>query len=111
MKKILLVAEFVGREGHELTDEKMQVFVRRFSDENEIHVYCKEFLLNESGDYIRAKGVQIHTAENGSIIYAPKEYDNVVALDDWANQNIAMFTAQVTERHVQNDFTAQNEAG
>ena len=111
MKKILLVAEYVGREGHELTDEKIQVFVRRFNDENEIHVYCKEFILNEAGDYVRSKGVQIHTAENGSIIYAPKEYDNVIALDDWANQNIALFTAQVTERHVQNDFTAQNEAG
>lgn len=111
MKKILLVAEYIGREGHELTDEKIQVFVRRFNDENEIHVFCKEFILNEAGDYIRSKGVQIHTVENGSVIYAPKEYDNVVALDDWANQNIAMFTAKTTERHVQNDFTTQNQAG
>ena len=89
MKKILLVVEFVGKEGFELSDEKIRMYVHRYSDDAEIHLYAKECVMNETGEYIRSKGVQIHIAENGSIINAPKEYDNIITYDAWANQNIA----------------------
>lgn len=98
MKKILLAVEFVGRDGFQQTDEKLQEFVRKFNDLNEIHIYCKQFVLNEAGDYIRSKGVNIHTAENGSVVNAPREFDEIVAMDSWANQNIAMFTTQSIKR-------------
>lgn len=99
MKKILLVVEFVGRDGFQQTDEKLQEFVRQLNDLNEIHIYCKQFVLNEVGDYIRSKGVTIHTAENGSVVNAPREFDEIVTMDSWANQNVSMFKAKSTAKH------------
>ena len=109
MKTILLVVENIGKEGHELTDEKVQIFIRRFNDDNEIHIYCKELILNETGEYVRSKGVQVHTAENGSIVFAPKTYDTIIAMDSWANQNIGMFVASTIERYENEDHAVPTE--
>lgn len=109
MKKILLVVEYIGKENFELSDEKIRLYVHRYSDDAEIHLYCKECIMNEAGDYVRSKGVQIHTAENGSIVYAPKDYDHIITYDEWANHNIAMFKAENVSSFETASFTPKIE--
>lgn len=91
MKKILLLVEFVGREGNEFTDEEIVKFVRQYSDDNEIHLYCRECVMNQAGEYIRMKGVNIHNMASMTIMNAPKKYDIINGFDEWANQNMGMF--------------------
>jgi len=98
MKKILLAVEYVGREGFEESDKKIVDYIRTYNDFNEIHVLCREFILNDTGEYIRAKGIDVHTTENNSVVNAPKDYDEIVAVDQWANANIAMFNTKNIEK-------------
>lgn len=98
--KILILAENIGVD--EAIDTKIQGIVREFSDDSEIHTYSRQFVMSAVGEYIRAKGIAIHTFEGTLVALIPKEYDAIIAFDAWAMKNSAPFTSEkkirVTEK-------------
>ena len=88
--KILIVAEYVGKEGFEENDRKVVQAVRESCDGNEVHLFCRNCFMNEAGDYIRMKGVIFHPMESQAVGF-PTEYDEIVKIDQWATQNSAQF--------------------
>lgn len=88
--KILIVAEYVGKEGFEENDRKVVQAVRESCDGNEVHLFCRNCFMNEAGDYIRMKGVIFHPMESQAFGF-PTEYDEIVKIDQWATQNSAQF--------------------
>lgn len=92
MKTLLILAESIGVD--ESIDSKIIEIVREFSDGNEIHTYSKEFTLGESGEYLRMKGVKIHTQAITLVATMPEEYDAVIAFDEWAVKNVAQFKTE-----------------
>jgi len=96
MKEILIIAEFVGKEETEQNDAKIVDFVRAAVDTSEIHFYSKQFILNKHGEYIRTKGVKIHSPEDLSMM--PMEYDKIVATDSWAKTVARQFKVRNAEQ-------------
>lgn len=91
IKNILIVIEKIGE--NEKIDSKVKEIVKAFADENELHIYAKEVILNEIGEYIRMKGVIIHTQSVTLITNVPKEYDAILAFDAWAMKSAGLFNA------------------
>lgn len=109
MKKILLAVEYIGKEGFELSDEKIVNFVKRYSDDNEIHVYCRDCFMNESGEYIRMKGVIIHTEMFPNIPEYPME--KAMAFDDWGMEASKSFKVEEIEPSFNETHTEITEDG
>lgn len=89
--KILIIAEEIGV--NEEVDSKIKGIVREFSDDSEIHTYSRKFYLSEDGEYLRMKGVEIHTIETTLVATIPKEYDAIIAFDNWAKKESASFSS------------------
>lgn len=100
MKKILIVAENIGVD--EKVDSKIIEIVREFSDEMDIHTYSRQFLLNESGEYLRMKGIAVHNQAVTLTSDMPQEYFAIITFDVWAIKNSAQFKAE-KEIRVQED--------
>lgn len=98
--KILILAENIGVD--EAVDTKIKSIVREFADDGEIHTYSRQFVMSESGDYIRSKGVTINTFEGTLVALIPKEFDAIIAFDTWAMKHSASFISdkkiRVTEK-------------
>jgi hypothetical protein len=91
MKKILIVAENIGVD--ENVDSKIINIVREFSDDIDIHTYSRQFILNESGEYLRMKGIAVHNHAVTLTADMPQEYFAIIAFDVWAVKSTGMFTA------------------
>lgn len=94
MKKILIVAENIGVDETENQDSKIVEIVREFSDENEVHVYAKKIILNDAGDYLRMKGLGMHTQDITLVANMPQDFDVVIAMDAWAVKMAGQFDAK-----------------
>lgn len=98
--KILILAESIGTD--EAVDSKIKGIVREFSDDNEVHTYSSRFELSEAGEYIRMKGVAIHTLGTTLVATMPQEYGAIIAFDEWAKKASAPFVSEkkilVTEK-------------
>jgi hypothetical protein len=94
MKKILIVAEIIGSEDTSDQDSKIVNIVREFSDENEVHVYAKKIILNDAGDYLRMKGLRMHTQDITLVTNMPQDFDVVIAMDAWAVKMAGQFDAK-----------------
>lgn len=112
--KILIIAEYVGKEGFEENDRKVVQRVRECHEGNEVHLFCQNCFMNEAGDYIRMKGIMIHPIESQAIGF-PTEYDEIIKIDEWATQNSAQFTslkqevAQTPTKEVKSQHESKNE--
>lgn len=87
MKKVLIAVEFVGRPETEASDKKIVEFVRAYSDFNEIHLYCSDLVLNETGEYIRMKQLKVF---HDFAQVSSEEYDKILAVDPWAKKQVSM---------------------
>jgi hypothetical protein len=94
MKNILIAVERIGAEDTKLQDEKIVEFVRELADENIIHVYASSIVLNEYGDYLRAKGIELHTQSITPVANISQEFDVVVAFDVWGVKNSGQFQVE-----------------
>lgn len=94
MKNILIAVERIGAEDTELQDSKIVEVVREFADENIIHVYARSIVLNEYGDYLRGKGIELHTQGITPIANMQNEFDVVIAFDVWGVKNSGQFKAE-----------------
>lgn len=110
MKSVLLAVEYIGKEGHEVTDEKVVAFVRKYSDIKEIHVLCKNLMTNEAGQYLATKNIHIYLQENHGMEGVPTEVDKIVTLDEWANDITKNISTKETVKYETNNFeTIQDE--
>lgn len=89
MKKVLLLLEEI-RYGKPVEQKCLEVF-KALAGRYEIHVYAKEVSLNEVGEYLRMKGASFHTPDPFQNF--SKEFDVLVALDDWGMANSSIFNA------------------
>jgi len=80
------MSEFIGRPNTEASDKKIVEFVRKYSDFNEIHIYCTDLILNENGEYIRMKQPKIFH-EFASV--SNQKYDKIIAVDQWAKEQMS----------------------
>jgi hypothetical protein len=87
------MAERIGAEDTEKQDSKIVDLVREFADENTIHVYARSIVLNDAGDYLRMKGVELHTQAITLVTNMPKEYDVLIAFDTWSMKSAGLFTS------------------
>jgi len=87
MKKILLAVEYVGKEGFEESDQKLVDCVRRYKDGSEMHLLCKDLIMNEAGDYVRMKGVEIHTSLGVNLL-VDANFDEIMAFDEWGTNAV-----------------------
>ena len=95
MKKVLIAVEFVGRPDTETTDRKIVEFIRAYADFNEIHVYCSDLVLNETGEYIRMKQLKVfHEFARVS----DEDYDKIMAVDPWAKKQVSMMNKSETKK-------------
>ena len=94
MKKILIVAERIGSEDTSDQDSKIVNIVREFSDENEVHVFAQRITLNEDGDYLRMKGIGMHTQDITLVANMPQDFDVVIAMDTWGVKMAGQFDAK-----------------
>ena len=94
MKNILIAVERIGAEDTELQDSKIVEIVREFADENIVHVYAQSIVLNEYGDYLRAKGIALHTQGVTPLGDIEKEFDVIIAFDVWGVKNSVQFQAE-----------------
>ncbi len=94
MKKILIIAERIGAEDTDKQDSKIVEIVRELSDMNEIHIYARSIALNEAGDYMRMKGVELHTQAVTLVVNMPKEYDVLISFDMWSMKQAGLFTSE-----------------
>jgi hypothetical protein len=93
MKTILIVAERIGVDETAEQDSKIVDIVREMADENIIHVYARSIVLNDAGDYLRMKGVELHTQAVTMVINMPHKYDAIIAFDMWGMKNSGLFEA------------------
>lgn len=89
MKRILLLLEDI-KHGKASELKCLELF-RSLAGRYEIHIYAKEIALNEIGEYLRMKGASFHTPDPFERF--SKEFDVIVALDDWGMSNAGIFTA------------------
>ena len=94
MKEILIMAERIGVDETESQDSKIVDLVRELADENILHIYAKSVVLNDAGEYIRMKGVEIHTQAITLVVNMPKKYDAIVAFDIWAMKSANLFESE-----------------
>ena len=91
MKTILIMAERIGHEDTSKQDEKIVEIARELGDENILHVYARSIVLNEHGDYLRAKGIELHTQAITLVVNIPHEYDAIIAFDKWSMKSAGLF--------------------
>jgi hypothetical protein len=104
MKDILIAVERVGAEDTNAQDERIVEIVRELADENIVHVYASSVVLNEYGEYLRAKGIELHTQGGTSVADMQNEFDVIIAFDIWGIKNSRQFQAPKKIR-VQEDST------
>lgn len=90
MKNVLLLLEEIKYD--KPVEQKCLEIFKALTGRYEIHVYAKEVALNEVGEYLRMKGASFHTPDPFQNF--SKEFDVLVALDDWGMQNANIFTAE-----------------
>lgn len=73
-------------------ESKCLELFKAFHGRYEVHVYAREITMTEVGEYLRMSGAQMHSPNPMVII--PREYDVVLALDDWGTVNAKGFTAE-----------------
>jgi hypothetical protein len=104
MKDILIAVERIGAEDTNAQDERIVEIVRELADENIVHVYASSVVLNEYGEYLRAKGIELHTQGGTSVADMQNEFDVIIAFDIWGVKNSRQFQAPKKIR-VQEDST------
>lgn len=87
----MIMAERIGHEDTGKQDEKIVEIVRELADENIIHIYARSVVLNEYGDYLRMRGVEIHTQAVTLVVNMPHEYDAIIAFDTWSMKSAGLF--------------------
>jgi hypothetical protein len=93
MKTILIMAERIGHEDTGKQDEKIVEIARELGDENILHVYARSVVLNEYGDYLRMKGIEIHTQPVTLVVNMPHDYDAIIAFDTWSMKQANLFAS------------------
>jgi len=91
MKNILILVEKVGVD--EIVDAKLIKLAREYCDDNIVSFYSREFVLNQAGEYLRAKGVNIYIQSVTLMSSIPNEQDVIVAFDVWGVKNSGSFQA------------------
>jgi len=89
MKKVLIILEEI-RYGKPVEAKCLEIFKALYG-RYEIHLYAKEIALNEVGEYMRMKGASFHNPDPFQRF--PKEYDVLIALDEWGMANAMSFVA------------------
>ncbi len=88
--RILIIVKEVGGTNTGKGDKKIKRIVSK--TKGKVFIYCQRFFLNETGEYLRSKGVKIlstETAEPGQIF--KDDFDEIVEIGTWAKDKGKMF--------------------
>ena len=97
MKKLIIV-ESIGSGTTKKTDQQVEEIVKT-NKQFELFIYCKDFILNELGEMIRAKGIKIlPTSQAIPGTMFDDEFDKIIAIDEWGEDKKKMFNKVLEDK-------------